>query len=184
MSGHNKWSQIKNQKGITDKKRAILFSKILKAISVAAKNEPNPDFNPRLRSAIEIAKQLSVPKENIDRAISKASETKNLEELIIEGYGPEKVAIIVEVITDNRNRSTNEIRNIFNTTEGKMGEIGSAKWAFEAHQPGTNWTAKFTQNISTDGHIKLQTLIEALENHDDVQKVITNQSLSAIPDIR
>src|SRR3989338_10510360 len=122
MSGHNKWSQIKNQKGIVDKKRAILFSKILKAISVAAKNEPNPNFNPRLRSAIETAKQASIPKDNIDHAISKANKTKNLEELIIEGYGPEKVAIIVEVITDNRNRSTNEIRNIFNGNEGKMGE--------------------------------------------------------------
>ena len=180
MSGHNKWSQIKNQKGIDDKKRAILFSKILKAIAVAAKNEPNPNFNPRLRTAIETAKQNNVSKDNIDRAISKASETKNLEELIIEGYGPEKVAIIVEVITDNRNRSTNEIRNVFSGNNGKMGEMGSAKWAFAVPQPSSPWTPKFTQDISSDGRTKLQILIEALENHDDVQQVITNQTLGKL----
>jgi YebC/PmpR family DNA-binding regulatory protein len=180
MSGHSKWSQIKHQKGVTDKKRAVLFSKLLKAISVAAKNEPNPNFNPRLRTAVETAKQNNVSKDNIDRAISKASETKNLEELIIEGYGPEKVAIIIEVITDNRNRSTNEIRNVFNENYGKMGEMGSAKWAFNVPQPGGAWTPKFTQDVSPEGHLKLQCLIEALENHDDTQKVITNQSTSSI----
>ncbi|MBI3046198.1 MAG: YebC/PmpR family DNA-binding transcriptional regulator [Candidatus Harrisonbacteria bacterium] len=77
MSGHNKWSQIKNQKGAADKKRGQLFSKLLKAISVAAKNEPNPDFNPRLRSAIEKAKENNVPKEKIERAIARAAEEKN-----------------------------------------------------------------------------------------------------------
>lgn len=174
MSGHNKWSQIKHQKGIADVKRGAAFSKLLKAISIAAKTESNPNFNPRLRSAIESAKQSNIPKDNIDRAISKAGEEKNLEELEIEAYGPEKVALIIEVITDNRNRSTNEIRNLLADNSGKMGEMGSAKWAFEFN-PTSGWTPKFTQVISEDGKTKLQRLVEVLEKHDDVQHVTANQ---------
>ena len=174
MAGHSKWKQIKEKKGVADKKRAILFSKLLKLIAVAATTEQNPDFNPRLRSAIETAKQNSVPKENIDRAIAKAREEKNLEELIIEGYGPEKVAIIVEVITNNRNRSTNEIRNIFAESGGKMGEMGSAKWAFEMPSQGGTWQPKFTQSVSAEGKTKLEEIVTALEAHEDVQRVITN----------
>ncbi len=173
MSGHSKWSQIKHQKGATDKKRGAAFSKLLKAIAIAATSEPNPDFNPRLRSAIETAKQSNVPKDNIDRAISKAGEEKNLEELVIEAYGPEKIALIIEVITDNRNRSTNELRNLLADNGGKMGEMGSAKWAFEA--VNGKWAPKFTQTISEDGKNKLESLIEALEDRDDVQKITTNQ---------
>jgi len=87
MSGHSKWAQIKHKKGITDKKRGQLFSKLLKAIRAAARTEPNPDFNPRLRTAIETAKAASVPMDNIRRAIE-GVESKNMEELTVEGYGP------------------------------------------------------------------------------------------------
>src|SRR3990172_4352957 len=143
MSGHSKWSQIKHQKGIADKKKAVVFSKLLKAISVAAKSEPNPDFNPRLRTAIETAKQNNVPNDNIERAISKASEQKNLEEITVEAYGPESVALIVEAVTDNRNRTIQEIKNILNENGGKMGEMGSVRWAFEQPVHGGDWIAKF-----------------------------------------
>ncbi|MEK9186468.1 MAG: YebC/PmpR family DNA-binding transcriptional regulator, partial [Patescibacteria group bacterium] len=98
MSGHNKWSQIQHKKGVVDKKRGATFSKLLNAVSIAARSGPNPDFNPRLRSVIEKAKENKVPQENIERAISKASENKNLEELTIEAYGPEGSALIIEAI--------------------------------------------------------------------------------------
>src|SRR3989344_8899884 len=119
MSGHNKWSQIKNQKGAADLKRGRLFSKLLKAISIAAKTEPNPNFNPRLRSAIEKAEENNVPKDNIERAINKAKEEKNLEDIVVEAYGPEGSAIIIEGITDNKNRAISEIKHILTEQGGK-----------------------------------------------------------------
>ena len=172
MSGHNKWSQIQHKKGRADKERSAVFTKLLAAISIAAKSEPKPDFNPRLRSAIEKAKENNVPQENIERAINKASEEKNLEEIVIEAYGPEKVAIIVEAITDNRNRTISEIRHLLDENGAKMATQGSVLWSFE--KSGMEWKAKFPQAISEAGKQTLQSLIEKLEEHDDVQRVITN----------
>lgn len=177
MSGHNKWSQIKNQKGATDKKRGQLFSKLLKAISIAAKTEPNPQFNPRLRSAIETAEKNNVPKENILRAASKASDEKNLEDLIIEAYGPSGSQIIIEAISDSRNRTISEIKNILNENNGKIANPGSVLWAFDSPEEGRAWKPKFPQSVSEEEKDKLKNLIESLEEHDDVQKVITNISL-------
>ncbi|MEK7191933.1 MAG: YebC/PmpR family DNA-binding transcriptional regulator [Patescibacteria group bacterium] len=172
MSGHNKWSQIQHKKSVTDAKRGALFSKLLAAISVAAKQELNPSANPRLRSAIEKAKENKVPQENIERAISKAAEQKNLEEVLIEAYGPEGVGLIIEAITDNKNRTTSEIRHLLDENGAKMATPGSVLWSFE--KQGMEWKAKFQQPISEEGKIKLQKLIEILENHDDVQRVISN----------
>ncbi len=175
MSGHNKWGQIKHQKGATDVKRGALFSKLLKAISAAAKTETDPEKNPRLRALVETAKENLVPKENIDRAISRANETKDLKEVTIEAYGPEKVAIIIECLTDNSNRTVAEIRNILEKNNGKMGEVGSARWAFDNPSTGV-WLAKFPQAISPEGETKLNQLLEALENHEDVQNIYTNKA--------
>lgn len=169
MSGHNKWSQIKNQKAATDKKRGQIFSKILKAISIAAKTEPNPQFNPRLRSAIETAKTANVPQDNIMRAISKASEEKAMEDIIVEAYGPEGVSLIIEGITDNTNRSISEIKHILSENNAKIATPGSVLWAFEKTNEG--WQPKFPQEVSEDGQKKITSLIEALEEHDDVQNV-------------
>jgi len=177
MSGHNKWSQIKNQKGVTDKKRGQLFSKLLKAVSIAAKTEPNPQFNPRLRSAIEKAEENNVPKDNIDRAINKASEEKNLEDLMIEAYGPEGAAIIIEAITDNRNRTIAEIKHILSEHGAKLANQGSVLWSFNPPASGKNWEPKFPQTISGDGKEKLLTLLNSLDEHDDVQDTITNINL-------
>ena len=182
MSGHNKWSQIQHKKGRADKERSAVFTKLLAAISIAAKSEPKPDFNPRLRSAIEKAKENNVPQENIERAIKKASEEKNLEEIVIEAYGPEKVAIIVEAITDNRNRTISEIRHLLDENGAKMATQGSVLWSFSSgggsalggEKSGMEWKAKFPQAISEAGKQTLQSLIEKLEEHDDVQRVITN----------
>lgn len=173
MSGHNKWSQIKNQKAATDKKRGQIFSKILKAISIAAKTEPNPQFNPRLRSAIETAKAANVPQDNINRAVSKASEEKAMEDIVVEAYGPEGVSLIIEGITDNTNRSISEIKHILTENNAKIANPGSVLWAFEKTLDGA-WKAKFPQEVSEDGKKKIADLIEALEEHDDVQNVTPN----------
>lgn len=172
MSGHNKWSQIKTQKGAADKKRGQLFSKLLKAIAIAAKNEANLQFNPRLRSAIEKAKENNVPQENIERAVHRASEEKNLEDLIIEAYGPEGSAIIIEAITDNKNRTISEIKHLLSTQEGKMANPGNVLWSFEKKDSG--WQPKFQQKISEPAKEKNLALVAALEAHEDVQKIITN----------
>ncbi|OGY64097.1 MAG: hypothetical protein A3I89_03890 [Candidatus Harrisonbacteria bacterium RIFCSPLOWO2_02_FULL_41_11] len=172
MSGHNKWSQIKNQKGVADKKRGQLFSKLLKAISAAAKTESNPDFNPRLRSAMEKAKENNVPQENIERAISKASEEKNLEDLTVEAYGPEGAALIIEAITDNRNRTISEIKHILSENGAKIANPGTVLWAFE--KKDGEWKPKFPQQISDKNKKKLSDLIAALEEHDDVQNITAN----------
>jgi transcriptional/translational regulatory protein YebC/TACO1 len=174
MSGHNKWSQIKNKKEVTDKKRGALFSKLLAAISVAARLDPNPQFNPRLTAAVEAARTAHVPQENIERAISKSSETKNLEELVIEAFGPEKSALVAVCITNNRNRTTSEMRHLLEEHGAKMGLPGSAAWAFEVPQPGGAWTPKFPQELSPEGKQKLGEIIEALEEREDIQNVFTN----------
>lgn len=178
MAGHSKWAQIKRQKGVTDKKRGQLFSKLLKAISVAAKSDPNPQFNPRLRSAIETAKENSVPQDNIDRAINKAAEEKNLEDLVIEAYGPEGVAIIIEAITDNKNRTVAEVRHLLSENNAKMANPGSVLWSFDPPSAGGSenrgWQPKFPQAISEASKEKLSQLLEAVEAHDDVQHITTN----------
>lgn len=175
MSGHSHWKQIQQKKGSADQKRGQVFSKLLRAISAAAKQEPNPDFNPRLRSAIETAKQNNVPNENIERAVKKASEEKNLEEVALEAYGPEKSAIIIETITDNRNRTISEIRNLLSENGAKMADQGSVLWSFE--KSDNEWNPKFQQPVSEEGKQKIKNLVEILESHDDVQKVITNMQI-------
>jgi YebC/PmpR family DNA-binding regulatory protein len=174
MSGHSKWSQIKHKKGVTDQKRGQAFSKLLKAVSVASREEPNPQMNPRLRSLIEKAKEANVPNENIERALKRSSEAKELEEVVIEAYGPEKTALIIECITDNKNRTVAELRHLLTEQGAKFAESGSVRWNFEAPGARGSWKAKAPHAISNEGHAKLTALIEALEIHDDVQKIVTD----------
>ena len=135
MAGHSKWKQIKRQKGVTDAKRSQVFTKLGREVTVAAKHGgADPEMNPRLRLAIEKAREANMPKENIERAISKGSgegtET-NLEEIVYEGYGPGGAAIIIEALTDNRNRTVSDIRNALAKAGGSLGEAGSVSWVFE-----------------------------------------------------
>lgn len=175
MSGHNKWQQIKHKKEITDQKRGKLFSKLLAAVSVAAKLDPNPQFNPRLRGAVEAARAANVPQENIDRAIRRSSEAKDLEELVIEAFGPEKSALVICCITDNRNRTTSEVRHLLEERGAKMGTPGSAAWAFNVPPPGGGaWQPKFPQALTAEGRAELEKIIGALEEREDVQRVFTN----------
>jgi YebC/PmpR family DNA-binding regulatory protein len=134
MSGHSKWSTIKRKKGAADAKRGKVFTKLIKEISVAAKlGGGDPEGNPRLRTAIAVAKAENMPKDNIERAIKKGTGELggvNYEELTYEGYGPGGVAIMVEVLTDNKNRTIADIRNGFSKHNGNLGESGCVSWMF------------------------------------------------------
>ena len=133
MSGHSKWASIKHSKGKADKKRSKIFSKLSKEISVAAKlGDKDPNMNPRLRSAIQAARSANMPKDNIERAIEKSSANTetNFENLRYEGFGPDKIAVIVEALTDNKNRTASNIRTIFQKSGGNLGTQGSAAHNF------------------------------------------------------
>ena len=134
MAGHSKFKNIMHRKGAQDKKRAASFSKLSREITVAAKlGMPDPDFNPRLRAAVNAAKALSVPKDNIQRAIDKASkgDGENYEEIRYEGYGPGGVALIVEALTDNRNRTATNVRTAFAKNGGNLAATGAVSHGFE-----------------------------------------------------
>src|SRR5213595_3036616 len=136
MSGHSKWSSIKHKKGAADAKRGKLFSKLSKAIIVAAKQGgPDPANNLALQNAIEKAKSYSMPRDNIDRAIAKGSgadaDADAFESITYEGYGPEGVAVIVEALTDNRNRTAADVRHLFAKHGGNLGATGAVAWQFD-----------------------------------------------------
>lgn len=135
MSGHNKWSTIKHKKGAADAKRGKIFTKLIKEICVAAKlGGGDLAANPRLRTAVDKAKAENMPKDNIERAIKKGAgglEGVTYEEIVYEGYGPGGAAVLVEVMTDNRNRSVSEVRSIFTKNNGNMGEAGCVSWLFD-----------------------------------------------------
>jgi YebC/PmpR family DNA-binding regulatory protein len=135
MSGHNKWSTIKHKKGAADAKRGKLFSKLIKEITIAARTGGgDAEGNPRLRTAVNTARAANMPKENIDRAIKRGTGEiagVNYEETVYEGYGPGGVAVLVEVLTDNKNRTVAEIRHIFDKYNGSLGESGCVAWLFD-----------------------------------------------------
>jgi YebC/PmpR family DNA-binding regulatory protein len=134
MSGHSKWATIKHKKAATDAKRGKAFTRIIKEIMIAARSGGDPDANPRLRTAITAAKGVSMPQENIKRAIMRGTgelEGGQIDEIMFEGYGPGGAAVLVEVATDNRNRTVSEIRHMFSKNGGNLGELGSVAWMFE-----------------------------------------------------
>lgn len=135
MSGHSKWSTIKRKKGAIDAKRGKIFTKLIKEITIAAKiGGPDAEGNPRLRSAITAAKTENMPKDNIDRAIKKGSgdvDGANYEEIRYEGYGPGGVAVLVDTMTDNKNRTVADIRHYFSKSGGNLGEFGCVGWMFD-----------------------------------------------------
>jgi YebC/PmpR family DNA-binding regulatory protein len=136
MSGHSKWATIKHKKGAADAKRGRIFTRLIKEITIAARaGGGDPDGNPRLRSAIQDAKSNNMPSSNIDRAVKKGTgelEGISYEEATYEGYGPGGVAILVDVVTDNKNRTTGELRKIFSKCAGNLAEVGSVGWIFKA----------------------------------------------------
>ncbi|MDR3699938.1 MAG: YebC/PmpR family DNA-binding transcriptional regulator [Candidatus Sulfopaludibacter sp.] len=134
MSGHSKWATIKHKKAATDAKRGKAFTRIIKEITIAARNGGDPDSNPRLRTAIVAAKAVSMPADNIKKAIMRGTgelEGGQIDEIMFEGYGPGGAAVLVNVATDNRNRTVSELRHAFSKNGGNMGEQGSVAWMFE-----------------------------------------------------
>lgn len=135
MSGHSKWSTIKRRKGAEDAKRGKLFTKVVKEVTMAARSGGgDPDANPRLRRAVDLARSVNMPADNITRAIKKGTgelEGVQYEELLYEGVGPDGALFLCEVVTDNRNRTIAEVRKIFDKNHGQIGTSGSAAWAFE-----------------------------------------------------
>jgi YebC/PmpR family DNA-binding regulatory protein len=135
MAGHSKWAQIKRKKAVVDAKRGKLFTKLIREITIAAREGGgNPDGNPRLRLAIDQARAANMPMENIERAIKKATgelEVSKYEEIIYEGYGPGGIAILIEAVTDNKNRTVSELRHLFSRHGGRLAETGSVNWKFQ-----------------------------------------------------
>src|SRR3989344_847513 len=181
MSGHNKWSQIKLKKGKTDAKKSQVFSKYAKLIANearAARSTSSGRANvnrdaPMLRAAIERARKENMPSDNIERAIKKATEGGGaLEVIMYEGYGPGGVALLIEVLTDNKNRSAGEIKHLLAENGGNLASPGAAVWAFEKTPEG--WKATTTVSLEDADIEKLDTLVEALEGNEDVQEVVTN----------
>ena len=134
MSGHSKWSTIKRKKGVNDAKRGKLFTKVIKELTVAARNGGDEESNPRLRTAVQNAKAANMPHVTIERAVKRGSgedEDVHYEELVYEGYGPGGVAIMIEILTDNKNRTVAEVRHTFSKYNGNLAENGSVAWMFE-----------------------------------------------------
>jgi len=235
MSGHSKWATIKHKKGALDAKRGKIFTRLIKEITIAAKSGGDPDTNPRLRTAITAAKAENMPADNIKRAIQRGTGElpgASYEEFALEGYGPGGVAILIEISTDNRNRTVSEIRHVFQKNGGNMAEAGAVSWMFhkkgdivvpksaakeddlmgivldagaeDLRDDGENWEVLTDpaayeavleavkkaglQPVSSSvamipqNYIKLEgaaantmiRLVEALEDHDDVQNVHSN----------
>lgn len=180
MSGHSKWSQIKHKKAITDAKKGNLFSKMVREITIAARTgDPNPDANIRLKAAVERARSIGLPKDNIDRAIAKASgqgDGSELFEFLYEATAPGGVAILIEGITDNKNRTFNEIKHLLSKHDTRLANPGSLLWAFEkiwTDNAGHIYKPR-SPLVLPETPLSLGTLLNAISEHDDVQEVYTN----------
>jgi YebC/PmpR family DNA-binding regulatory protein len=176
MSGHSKWATIKHKKGITDAKKSKIFSKLVRFISVEAKLSGGQD-SPGLRAAVAKAKKVNMPSENIERAIKKAGESSaQMENITYEAYGPGGVGIIIEALTDSKNRTAQDIRYILSKNNLALAGIGSVVWAFkkEISPEGPVWKPSSTISISDPDLELLDKLVNELEEHDDVQEVFVN----------
>lgn len=180
MSGHSHAKTVKRVKEAGDKKRSQIFSKMAKLISIAAREGGgSPDFNPRLRTAIEKAKGFDLPADNIERAIKKgtgALEDLKLQEVLFEAYGPSGTAFIIEGITDNKNRTLGEIKQILNRHEAKLIGEGGLRWMFErrAKDGSLEWVPKQEVEVSARDRESCEKLFEALDENEAVQEIYSN----------
>ena len=184
MAGHSHWAGIKHKKGRADKERSKIFSKLSREITVAAKlGDKDPDINPRLRTAIQAAKQANMPKDNISRAISKSemSDDKNYESLRYEGFGPSNVALIIETLTDNKNRSASSIRTVLQKKGGRLGESGSTTHMFsncgiihvEKKKIKEEEIFEISINAGAKDCISLDEIFEIITEKEDFYKIKT-----------
>lgn len=174
MSGHNKWSQIKQKKGVEDAKRSKLFSMLVRQITIEAKRADGKKEDPGLKNAITRAREANMPSDNIDRAINKAlgNNAETFENVIYEAFGPGGVALIIEGITDNKNRTTPEIKHILSENNLTLGGRGSALWAFDRIEGELQ--PKTTIQLSETDNQKLIEIVNTLNDHPDVKNVINN----------
>lgn len=176
MSGHNRWTQIKHKKGITDAKKSKIFSKLVRFIGVEAKLSGGKD-SPGLRTAIEKAKKVNMPGDVIERAIKKATEPgTHMDKIMYETYGPGGVGIIIETLTDSKNRTVQDIKHILSKNGFVLAGIGSVSWAFAKENSPEGLIWRPTTKISpSDAELELlDNLVDELENLDDVQEIFTN----------
>jgi YebC/PmpR family DNA-binding regulatory protein len=177
MSGHSKWATIKHKKGALDAKRGKIFTRLIKEITIAAKNGGDPDTNPRLRTAIAAAKAENMPADNIKRAIQRGTGELpgvNYEEFSLEGYGPGGVAVLVDISTDNRNRTVSEIRHAFGKHGGNMAEAGAVSWMF--HKKGDIVIPKSAAKEDDLMGIVLDAGADDLRDDGDTWEVLTAPS--------
>lgn len=174
MSGHNKWTQIKRQKGANDKAKSDLWGKLGKRIAVESKKASGDVNSPSLRTMIETAKKANMPKDTVERAVAKgiSADANSLEQITYETYGPGGAAIIIETVTDSRNRTAQEIKHLLSELGLALAAPGSATWAFE--KTGEGWNAKTTVPLSDEDNEKLVELLEKIDAYDDVEEVYTN----------
>jgi len=174
MSGHNKWSKIKHKKAASDASKSKTFGKLARMIAVESKRAGGDESAPSLRAAIEKARVENMPKENIERAIAKGAggESENLEMVVYEAYVPGGSALIIEALTDNRNRTASEIKHILSKHGVELASPGSAAWAFE--KTDGIYKPKTTVKLADTDREKVDLLSGALAEHDDVDSVYTN----------
>ena len=177
MSGHSKWATIKHKKGALDAKRGKIFTRLIKEITIASKSGGDPEKNPRLRTAVQAAKAENMPDDNIKRAIQRGTGELpgvSYEEITFEGYGPGGVALLVEVSTDNRNRTVSEIRHAFSKNGGNLGEAGSVAWMF--HKKGDIIIPKAAAKEDQLMDLVLEAGAEDLKDDGDNWEVLTDPS--------
>lgn len=173
MSGHNKWSKIKNQKAVTDGQKSKIFTKMVRLITVEAKKAQGNLSAPGLATAIAKARGENMPNDNIERAIKKAStDPGSMDAITYEAYGPGGCAIVIETLTDNRNKAAQEIKHILSLHDTELAGMGAATWAFEKTHEG--WIPKTTVTLGDEDGAKLGELVDMLEENDEVQAVYTN----------
>ncbi|MDO8231843.1 MAG: YebC/PmpR family DNA-binding transcriptional regulator [bacterium] len=175
MSGHSKWAQIKRQKAVTDATRSRVFSRFARLIALESKKANGLVSAPGLSAVIARAKAANMPKENIERAVAKGAskDSGNLEQVVYEAYGPGGVAILIDALTDNKNRTTQEVKHLLVLQGVELASPGAASWAFT--KAGNEYIPNEPLvEISGDDEIRLGTILEALDEHDDVQQVFTN----------
>ncbi len=174
MSGHNRWTQIKHKKAKTDAQRSKVFGKFAKLITEAAKKAKGSMADPTLKAAIDKAKEINMPADNIERAVKKSTEAggASMELITYEAYGPGGCALIIEALTDNKNKAAQEVKFILSKNGFALAGIGAAAWAFEKTHDG--WLPRQTMPISEADGTALEKLIEELEESDEVQEVYTN----------
>lgn len=174
MGGHNKWSQIKRQKGANDAAKSNVWGKLSKRISVESKKCGGDVALPSLRAVIETAKGTNMPKDIIERAVAKgiSADSGSLDTVVYETYGPGGVAILIVALTDSHNRTAQEIKHLLGENGLALASPGSAMWAFE--KTGTEYTPKTTVKLSESDNEKLQKVLEEIDAHDDVEDVYTN----------